>query len=51
MKADIDVRIPGNGVLSEPVLQIHLVEGADASAQSLLLAYLPGHKQWTEKKT
>ena len=39
---------PGDGVLAQAVVQVHVVEGADAAAQLALLPDLPGDEQGTE---
>ena len=39
---------PGDGVLAQAVVQVHVVEGADAASQLALLPDLPGDEQGTE---
>ena len=40
------INSPGDGVLSETVVEQHLVEGADTAAQLLLLSDAPSDEQW-----
>ena len=41
---------PGDGVLSEAVVEQHLVEGADTAAQLLFLSDAPSDEQWAGGK-
>jgi len=40
--------LPGDGVLAQAVVQVHVVEGSDAAAELAILANLPGDEQGTK---